>query len=100
MFLNELVLIGWSYLEEADLVFRFCISNRRKRFSGLGLHPLVLEKISPDVFYVKKWCVSAHCFLKLCAKVGHIFASEFLYMVSSSLFLFPINEHFDKVKSL
>lgn len=86
--------------EEADLVFRFCICNRCKRFNGLGLHPLVLEKISPEVFEVKRWCMSAYCFLKRCAETGHIFASECLDMVSSSLFLSPINEHFDKVKNL
>ncbi|XXG78480.1 hypothetical protein AAC387_Pa08g2420 [Persea americana] len=54
-----------------------------KRFNGLGLHPLVLGKVSPKALAVraKKWSESAHRFLKLCAEAGNIEACYTLGMI-------------------
>lgn len=54
-----------------------------KRLNGLGLHSLVLSKVSPKTFAVKakNWSESAHRFLKQCADAGNVEACYTLGMI-------------------
>ncbi|KAK6922408.1 Zinc finger, MYND-type [Dillenia turbinata] len=54
-----------------------------KRFSGLGLHSVVLSKASQKMFKIKakNWSDSAHRFLKLCSDSGNVEASYTLGMI-------------------
>ncbi|KAJ9709853.1 hypothetical protein PVL29_001365 [Vitis rotundifolia] len=54
-----------------------------KRFSGLGLHSLVLSRASSKSLAVraKNWSESAHRFLKLCADAGNVEACYTLGMI-------------------
>ncbi|OWM89764.1 F-box protein At1g67340-like [Punica granatum] len=54
-----------------------------KRFNGLGLHSLVLQRASSKTFAVRaqNWSDSAHRFLKLCADAGNIEACYTLGMI-------------------
>ncbi|KAK9668908.1 hypothetical protein RND81_13G095200 [Saponaria officinalis] len=54
-----------------------------KRFNRLGLNQVVLSKACSRVFglKVKKWCESAHRFLKLCVNAGSVEACYFLGMI-------------------
>lgn len=62
--------------------------NRCKRLNGLGLHSLVLSRLSTNCFAVKakNWSESSHRFLKGCSDAGNAEASYTLGMVSLNSF--------------